>query len=237
MHFKSAAFIQRETFFKLEKRKNLANLVYRVIANCIVGWEMKIRLNPNMLTMHRKLAAGSSVSAVVDKDAGNTAHDSGGWFKCATSAVATKRDNHWLAIDLKGVFLISTVRAAFRYKSGTNATVFVVNNPSVNDGHDDYQCGSRWLTNVMRAPHFHNFVCQQPRWASHVSVQRNYFGDSPTNRVLQICEVEVYYIDYSTVGTHFVFYNLTQPHTFSVSYFTQESMLLSLPDWRPIRRQ
>ena len=61
---------------------------------------MKIRLNPNMLTMHRKLAVRSSVSVVVDKDAGNTVHDSGGWLKCATSAIATKRDYHWLVIDL-----------------------------------------------------------------------------------------------------------------------------------------
>ena len=155
---------------------------------------MKIRLNPNMLTMHRKLDDRSSVSVVVDKDAGNTAHDPGElWLNCASSAVATKRDYHWLAIDLKEVFLISKVRATFRYESGTNATVFVGNNPSVTDGRDDYECGGRWLTNVMRAPHFHNFVCQPPWWASHVSVQRNYFGSGILDKVFHICEVEVYY--------------------------------------------
>ena len=189
---------------------------------------MKILLNPNMLTMYRKLDDRSSVSVVVDKDAGDTVHDYGGWYKCAASAKATKRDYHWLAIDLKEVFLISTVRATFRYESGTNATVFVGNNPSVTDGRDDYQCGDRWLTNVTSAPHFHNFVCQPPRWASHVSVQRNYFGDSVIDRVLQICEVEVYYIDCSTVGTHFhVLQSNTTSHFQCVVLYTGVNVSLT----------
>ena len=192
---------------------------------------MQIQLNANMLTMYRKLDNRSNISTAVDGDAGNRAHHPGGWNKCASSVAATKRDYYWLAIDLKGVFLISTVRISFRRSTGINATAFVGNRPSVIDGSNDYQCGKRRLTNVTRAPHFHNFTCQPPRWASHVSVQRNYFDRSIIRRVLQICEVEVYYTRYKTEGMP-LFYNSTTYNTYySVSCllcFTQESMLLSL---------
>ena len=163
---------------------------------------MKIQLNANMLTIYRKLADGSNVFTAVDGHAGKDVHTKDGWSKCTSSSRATKRDYYWLAIDLKGVFLISTVRVSFRYLTGSNATVFVGNNPSVTDGSNDYQCGERWLTNVTRAPHFHNFTCQPPRWASHVTVQRNYFGESALDKVIQICEVEVYYVysRYATAG-------------------------------------
>ena len=154
---------------------------------------MKIQLNENMLTMYRNLAVRSSVSTAVDGYAGKDVHAPGGWRKCTNSSLAKKRDYHWLAIDLKGVFLVSTVRVFFRRSTGKNASVFVGNNPSTTDGGDDYQCGDRLHANVTRTSHFSNFACQPPRWSSHVSVQRNYFGTKRLDRVLQICEVEVYY--------------------------------------------
>ena len=196
MSIKSTALIQRCIMLS----ENLENLVYYVCAYCVVGTEMQIQLNANMLTMYRKLANGSNISTAVDGDAGNRAYDSGGWYKCASSTVTTKRVYNWLAIDLKGVFLISTVRISFRRSTGKNATVFVGNSPFAIDGSNDYQCGKRWLTNVKRAPHFHNFTCQPPRWASHVSVQRKSYGNNVIQRLLQICEVEVYYTLYTTVG-------------------------------------
>ena len=74
----------------------------------------------------------SSVPVVEDKDVGDTAHHCGGWFKCASSAEAAKRDYQWLAIDLKEVFLITAVRATFRYESGqTRQSLSAITYPSL----------------------------------------------------------------------------------------------------------
>ena len=164
-------------------------------------------LNANMLTLHpgngyiayprMTTSPSTAVDGYDGKDANNFPT---GWLKCATSLQTAKNSPHWLAIDLKDVFLISRVRATFRYDYGQNAAVFVGNNPSVANGRDDYQCGERWTQNVQRAPHFHNFTCPQPRWASHVSVQNN------NTRDIQICEVEVYYIRYTSVGMLLLLY-------------------------------
>ena len=194
---------------------------------------MKIQLNANMLTMYRSQFTGTNVATAVDGDAGDKAHLDGrrGAFICARSTPTATDDEHWLAIDMKGVFLISTVRAAFRWTTGTNATVFVGNNPSVIDGRDDYQCGERWIENVIRAPHFHNFTCQPPKWASHVSVQR-------VETVIQICEVEVYYTQYTAVGMRLLLqfhHTTTHCSVLCLLCFTQESTFLS--HHRPIPRR
>ena len=193
---------------------------------------MKIQLDATMLTMYRELYAGTYVANVVDGDAGDKAHDPGGVHTCVSSTETAIDDEQWLAIALKEVFLISTVRATFRWETGTDVTVFVGNNPSVIDGRDDYQCGERWVKNVIRAPHFHNFTCQPPKWASHVSVQRN------VGKVIQICEVEVYYTQYTAVGMR-CFCNSTTPTThcsvLCLMCFTQESTFLS--HHRPIPRR
>ena len=191
---------------------------------------MKIQLNATMLTMYRELYAGTDVANVVDGDAGDKAHDPDGVHTCASSTRTD--DEYWLAIDLKEVFLISTVRATFRWLTGTSVTAFVGNNPSVIDGLDDYQCGERWIENVMRAPHFHNFTCQPPKWASHVSVQRN-VGD-----IIQICEVEVYYTQYTAVGMRLLLqfhHTTTHCSVLCLMCFTQESTFLS--HHRPIPRR
>ena len=115
----------------------------------------------------------SNITTAVDGDDGRGVHNPTDWIKCATSKPTwNKLSPHWLAIDLKGVFSISKVSVSFRYTAGNNAAVFVGNNQSLTNGHDDYQCGARWTQNVQQAPHFHDFLCQTPEWASHVSVQR-----------------------------------------------------------------
>ena len=193
---------------------------------------MKIQLNANMLTMYRKLFSGSNVANAVDGDAGDNAHKSGGVHTCVSSPVTAIDDEQWLAIHLKEVFLISTVRATFRWETGTDVTVFVGNNPSVIDGRDDYQCGERWIENIIRAPLFHNFTCQPPKWASHVSVQRN------VGEVIQICEVEVYYTQYTAVGMRLLLqfrHTTTHCSVLCLLCFTQESTFLS--HHRPIPRR
>ena len=162
-----------------------------------------VHLNANMLTMHPGIATNedsnkvliSDVAKAVDGDAGGAANSfPEGWAMCVNSV--SRLGPHWLAVNLKGVFLISRVRATFRYASGNNVAVFVGNNPSATDGRDVYTCGQRWTQNVQQAPRFHNFTCQPSRWASHVSVQRE-------AQYLQVCEVEVYYTQYTAVGMPF----------------------------------
>ena len=202
---------------------SLENLVYHVFAYFVVGNEMKIQLNANMLTMYRKLFSGSNVANAVDGDAGDKAHNLDGWLTCVSSTRTATDDEKWLAIALKEVFLISKVRATFRWDTGKGVTVFVGNNPSVIDGRDDYQCGERWIENVIRAPHFHNFTCQPPKWASHVSVQR-------VEQVIQICEVEVYYTQYTAVGMRLPLqfhHTTTHCSVLCLFCFTQESTFLS----------
>ena len=161
-----------------------------------------IPLNANMLTLHPGNGSVSNppmttnVSTAVDGDAASDANTyPKGWLMCATSRQTAQLSPHWLAIDLKEVFLISRVRATFRHDRGKNVAVIVGNS-----GRDDYQCGQRWTQNVQSAPHFHNFTCRQPRWASHVSVQNS------NTHYVQICEVEVYYIRYTSVGMLLLLY-------------------------------
>jgi protein tyrosine phosphatase len=169
------------------------------------GADMKIQLNANMLTMHRQLDRASNVSAAVDGDPGYSNLALGGLKKCVGSAPVTQKDYDWLAIDLKEIFLISRVKVSLRLHSGLNTSIFVGSNPSVINGRDDYQCRERRLRNIAWAPSFRSFTCQPPRLASHVSVRRNYFGTSNPDKVLQICEVEVYYTSITSVGVNVTF--------------------------------
>ena len=180
---------------------------------------MEIPLNASMLNMHPGIASRSvngltetsDIATAVDRDKlmPNIA-----WNKCATSrAVATTRETeHWLAIDLKGVFLISRVKAAFRKHTGRQVAVFVGNHPFHTDGSDGYECGDRLDDNAMPSPVFHNFTCQLPTWASHVSVQR--ININAYMRIwfyFQVCEVEVYYSSYASSGM-LLFLHLPQNH-------------------------
>ena len=152
------------------------------------------------IAIQRKTNIPSNIATAVDGHNGRGVHNSAGWIKCATSKPTwDKPSPHWLAIDLKGVFSISKVSVSFRYTAGNNAAVFVGNNQSLTNGHDDYQCGVRWTQNVQRAPHFHDFLCQPPKWASHISVQR-------VDQFIQICEVKVYYSQYTSVGMLLLLY-------------------------------
>ena len=161
---------------------------------------MKISLNASMLEMRPGIGTNetgftSSVATAVDGDYGTNVNNVAGWIRCVTSD-PTVGVAHWMGIDLKGLFFISKVTATFRYSEGENAGVFVGNNPSVTDGVYEYQCGDRLPNNntVQSAPYIHMFACQPARWASHVSIQR-------TNKYyIQICEVEVYYKQNTTVG-------------------------------------
>ena len=170
---------------------------------------MKISLNASMLEMHPGIATKangdkSSVATAVDGDYGIGVNNGPGWYKCVTSdpnlGVA-----HWMNIDLKGLFFISNVTATFRYDEGEDAGVFVGNNPSVTDGVYEYQCGDRLPNNtVQSAPYIHMFACQPARWASHVSIQRTGY------EYIQICEVEVYYKQNTTVGMLLLLYSTIQ---------------------------
>ena len=171
---------------------------------------MEIPLNASMLNMHpgigsrsvNGLTETSDIATAVDKDKHmpNIA-----WNKCASSrsvrVETTTETEHWLSIDLKGVFLISRVRAAFRIYTGSRVAVFVGNHPFRTDGSDGYQCGDRLDDNAMPSPVFHNFTCQLPTWASHVSVQRiKLKTDMSIWFFFQVCEVEVYYSSYASSG-------------------------------------
>ena len=142
----------------------------------------------------RESTSSSNITTAVDGDDGRNVHSKAGWLKCATSHPTwNKPSPHWLAIDLKGIFSISKVSVSFRYDTGKDVAVFVGNNPSLTNGHDDYQCGVRWKQNVQQAPHLHDFLCQPTKWASYVSVQR-------VAKYIQICEVKVYYSQDTSVG-------------------------------------
>ena len=163
---------------------------------------MKISLNASMLEMHpgiatRETGEKSIVATAVDGDYGIGVNNGPGWFKCVTS-YPTLGVAHWMSIDLKGLFFISNVTATFRYNRGRDAGVFVGNSLSVTDGVYEYQCGDRLPSNnVQSAPYIHMFACQPARWASHVSIQQT------RNSYIQICEVEVYYKQNTTVGMLF----------------------------------
>ena len=162
--------------------------------------------------MHPGINPKSNTDNAVDDDplVSNIA-----WDKCSSSTAFQLRTVSdmavqvvWLAIDLKGVFLISRVRAAFRLETAENTAVFVGNHPSRIDGSDDYKCGDRLGTSAEPSPVFHNFTCQ-PVWASHVSIQR-----TPARIeffFLQVCEVEVYYSSYTSAGM-LLFLHLPQNH-------------------------
>ena len=164
---------------------------------------MKISLNASMLEMHPGIATGSIVAKAVDGDYGTNVNNVAGWIRCVISD-PTVGVAHWMGIDLKGLFFISNVTATFRYDEGEDAGVFVGNNPSVTDGVYEYQCGDRLPNdNVQSAPYIHKFACQPARWASHVSIQRiGYY--------IQICEVEVYYKQNTTVGMLLLLYSIIQ---------------------------
>ena len=158
---------------------------------------MQIHLKASMLKMYGGLytAGGNTanVTTAIDGDDGAGANSGAGWVQCAVSALR-RRSTHWLAIDLEGLFFVSKVRATFRYDSGRNVAVFI-GNPVLN-GRYEYQCGDRLpdVNSVQRAPHWYTFACQPARWASHVSIQRIEAD------LIQICEVEVYYSQNTTVG-------------------------------------
>ena len=179
--------------------------MYHLCMYCFVGIEIEVRLNVSMLKMHPGLATRNSQESIIDTaidgDPGNNVHFPAGWPQCGTS-LPTSGVAHWLAIDLKGVFFISKVSATFRYNSAENAGVFVGNNPSVTDGLYEYQCGDRLPTSgVLRAPNWYSFACQPARWVSHVSIQRAGYN------LIQICEVEVYYNQNTTVGMLLLLYS------------------------------
>ena len=145
---------------------------------------MEIQLNVSMLKMYPGMATrtvgNSSVATAIDGHYGIDVNNRQGWDKCASSH-PTMGVAHWLAIDLKGLFFVSEVRATFRYNTGENVGVFVGNNPSVTDGRYEYQCGDRLPQDntVQWAPHIYSFMCQPAKWASHVSVQRPGTVNSP----------------------------------------------------------
>jgi hypothetical protein len=129
----------------------------------------------------------SGIATAVDGGVGSDANSVAGWWKCANWQ-NTSSSPHWPAVDLKKVFLISKISVSFRHRTGYKAVFVIGNNPSVTNCHDDSMCGDRWTQNVRRAPHFHEFTCRPPKWASHDSVQRI------IGHYIQICEVKVYYI-------------------------------------------
>ena len=161
---------------------------------------MKISLNASMLEMHPVVATHegdkSSVATAVD---GNYGMSGPGWSKCVVSQ-PIKGVVHWMSIDLKGLFFISKVTATFRYSGGEGVAVFVGNNPSVTDGVYEYPCGDR-LSKFNRQSIHITFACQPARWVSHVSIQRT------DHSYIQICEVEVYYKQNTTVGMLLLLYS------------------------------
>ena len=167
---------------------------------------MKVSVTASMLEMHPGIGtangATSIVAKAVDGDYGTNVNNLAGWIRCVTSDPKWNVA-HWMGIELKGLFFISNVTATFRYKTGKNVGVFVGNNPSVTDGVYKYQCGDRLPNNdnVKQAPHLYTFACQPARWASHVSIQRTGYN------YIQICEVEVYYKQNTTVGMLLLLYS------------------------------
>jgi hypothetical protein len=149
------------------------------------GYEMKIQLNETMFTPHPGLDPSTDIADAIDGDPSETQ-----W--CPNTS-ESQISSPWFAIDLQGVFLISTVRVSFHMKSGELSAVFVGNDQSLSNGKGQYECGKR-LENGVEAARFYNFTCNPPRWAFLVNIQRN------SNKHIRICEVEVYYTPYTKRG-------------------------------------
>lgn len=190
----------------------------------------KVHLNASMLSMYPELGSvtigdnsvTSDISRAVDGDPGNDSEKS--WLHCAVSKLTKKEEVvlHWLAIDLKGIYLISKVMATFPQKTLLGVTVFVGNNPSANNGSDDFMCEKPQIkaANVKPAPHFYDFECQPARWASHVRLQR-VVGKW---QYLAVCEVEVHYAEHEESGIRI---SLSSAPAASQTVFVGEQLLCS----------
>ena len=172
-----------------------------------VGAEMEVKLGASMLKMYPRVAScipGSSkgtsnIAYAVDQDSRDESFLAS-WLTCTCSQAIHAVPGilptpiHWIAIDLKGVYLISRVSLAARYNYGKNSAVFFGNNPNPSTGRDDYQCGVRWTTKATLMFDSHNFTCQPPRWVSHISVQKTPEWSGAFYFYLEVCEVDAYYI-------------------------------------------
>lgn len=98
----------------------------------------------------------------------------------------------WIRIDLKGIYSVSKVRISTRETGGVGVSVHV-GNSLLNEGNDNYQCGSTWYYNLSDGFQYgygkpKDFVCETILWARYINIKQSTY-----NNQLQVCEVEVYY--------------------------------------------
>ena len=102
--------------------------------------------------------------------------------------------DQWIQIDLKGVYSVSKVKISTRGNKGIGVLSVHVGNNLLNEGNDNYQCGSTWYSKLSNGSQYgygklKEFACETLLWSRYINIKRSM---DPINQ-LQVCEVEVYY--------------------------------------------